>query len=43
MLTNRNVQKGIFLIVVALAFGIGALQYPLGNFARAGPGLFPLM
>lgn len=24
-------------------FGLAALRYPLGEFSRAGPGLFPLM
>ena len=43
MLSNRNLLKGLFLIFVALAFGLGALKYPLGSFDRAGPGLFPLL
>jgi hypothetical protein len=29
--------------VVSLAFGVGALQYRVGDFSRAGPGLFPLL
>jgi hypothetical protein len=28
---------------VSLAFGIPALQYRIGDFSRAGPGLFPLL
>ena len=43
MLNNRNLLKGLFLIIIALAFGLGALKYPLGSFDRAGPGLFPLL
>ena len=30
-------------MAVALAFGGTALRYPIGDFSRAGPGLFPLM
>ena len=40
---NRNLVKGIFLIAIALAFGLGALRYSIGSFVRAGPGLFPLL
>lgn len=40
---NQNLVRGLFLAGVALLFGAGALQYPLGDFARAGPGLFPLL
>jgi len=43
MLNNRNLLKGLFLIAIALAFGLGALRYPLGSFDRAGPGMFPLL
>jgi hypothetical protein len=42
-MNNRNLVKGLFLIVIALAFGLGALRYPMGGFGRAGPGLFPLL
>jgi hypothetical protein len=42
-MNNRNLLKGIFLILVSLGFGIGALRYPMGSFDRAGPGLFPLL
>jgi hypothetical protein len=42
-MNNRNLLRGIFLSAVALAFGLGALRYPLGVLGRAGPGLFPLM
>ncbi len=30
-------------MAIALAFGLGALQYRIGHFDRAGPGLFPLL
>lgn len=40
---DRNLVRGLFLLAVALAFGGTALRYPIGDFSRAGPGLFPLM
>jgi hypothetical protein len=40
---DRNLARGLFLAAVALAFGIGALHYPIGKFSHAGAGLFPLM
>ena len=42
-MNNQNLLRGLFLMAIALAFGIPALRYPIGDFARAGPGLFPLM
>jgi hypothetical protein len=42
-MNNRNLVKGLFLIAISLAFGLGSLRYPMGAFARAGPGLFPLL
>lgn len=42
-MNNRNLVKGLFLIAISLAFGLGALRYPMGGFGRAGPGLFPLL
>jgi len=30
-------------MAIALLFGLGALQYKVGEFSRAGPGLFPLL
>ncbi|MBO9516012.1 MAG: tripartite tricarboxylate transporter TctB family protein [Variovorax sp.] len=30
-------------MAIALAFGLQALRYPIGNLAHAGPGLFPFM
>src|SRR5215813_8782487 len=42
-MNNRNVVRGLFLIAIALAFGLQSLRYPIGGFGRAGPGLFPLL
>ena len=42
-MNDRNLLKGLFLIAIALVFGIGSQRYPLGSFQRAGPGLFPLL
>ncbi len=40
---DRNLARGLFLLAISLAFGLGSLQYHIGDFAHAGPGLFPLM
>lgn len=42
-MNNQNLIRGLFLMAIALAFGLGALRYPLGELSRAGPGLFPFM
>jgi len=42
-MSDRNLLKGIFLIAIALSFGVGALRYSMGDFSQAGPGLFPLL
>jgi tripartite tricarboxylate transporter TctB family protein len=42
-MNDRNLVRGVFLIAIALAFGLGSLRYPIGQFSRAGPGLFPLL
>ena len=42
-MNDRNLLKGLFLIVIALLFGLGSLKYPVGRLERAGPGFFPLM
>ena len=39
---NRNLVRGLFLLVISLAFGLEALRYPLGQVSRPGPGMFPL-
>ncbi len=41
--TNRNFVRGLFLMAIALLFGLVALNYSVGQLARSGPGLFPLM
>jgi hypothetical protein len=40
---DQNLLKGVFLAIIALAFGLGSLRYPIGRLERAGPGFFPLM
>ena len=30
-------------MAISLAFGLASLRYPMGQFSRAGPGLFPFM
>ena len=42
-MNDRNLARGLFLIVISLAFGLQALRYPIGQFGRAGAGLLPLM
>jgi hypothetical protein len=42
-MTSRNLMKGLFLVAIALVFGLGSLRYPMGALSRAGPGLFPLL
>lgn len=42
-MNDRNLVRGLVLIAISLAFGLTALRYPIGEFSRAGPGLFPLM
>ncbi|MBV8394612.1 MAG: tripartite tricarboxylate transporter TctB family protein [Alphaproteobacteria bacterium] len=39
---DRNLARGLFCALVAIGFGLGALRYPVGNLAHAGPGFFPL-
>lgn len=42
-MNDQNFWRGLFLAAIALVFGIGATRYQIGTFARAGPGLFPLL
>jgi Tripartite tricarboxylate transporter TctB family len=42
-MNDRNLVRGLFLIAISLAFGLVSLRYPIGQFSRAGPGLFPLL
>jgi hypothetical protein len=43
MLNDRNLARGLVLMAISLAFGLTALKYPIGDFGRAGPGLFPVL
>ena len=40
---NLNFVSGLFLMAIALMFGLGSFNYKIGEFSRAGPGLFPLL
>ncbi len=40
---DRNLARGLFLMAIALAFGLTSLRYSIGDFSRAGPGLFPAL
>lgn len=42
-MNDRNLVRGLFLMAFALVFGLSSLRHPIGEFGRAGPGLFPLM
>ncbi len=42
-MNDRNLVTGVFLMAIALTFGLESLRYPIGQFSRAGPGLFPLL
>ena len=42
-MNDRNLLKGLWLAAIALVFGLGSLNYPVGKLERAGPGFFPLM
>ena len=42
-MTDRTLVRGLFLIAIALFFGLGSFQYKVGSLSRAGAGLFPLL
>jgi hypothetical protein len=42
-MNNLNLVRGIFLVGIALLFGIASLNYNIGQLSRTGPGLFPLI
>ena len=42
-MNNRNVVRGVFLMAIALLFGLVALRYNLGELSRSGLGMFPFM
>jgi hypothetical protein len=42
-LNDRNLVRGLFLMAISLIFGLSSMRLSIGEFSRAGPGLFPLM
>ena len=42
-MNDRNLARGLFLLAIALIFGLQSLRYRIGQFSQAGPGLFPLL
>src|SRR5258706_16372319 len=42
-MNDRNLVRGLVLMAISLAFGLQSLRCPIGDFSRAGAGLFPLM
>jgi hypothetical protein len=42
-LNNRNFVRGLFLMAIALLFGLWSLNYSIGQLSRSGPGMFPLI
>lgn len=40
--SQKDFWTGLLFIVAGIAFAIGALNYPLGDAARPGPGALPL-
>ena len=42
-MNNRNFVRGLFLMAIALLFGLVSRNYAIGQLSRSGPGLFPLM
>ena len=35
-MNDRNLVRGLFLMAIALVFGLASLRYPMGGFSRAG-------
>jgi hypothetical protein len=42
-MSNRNFVRGLFLMGIALLFGLWSFKYNMGQLSRSGPGLFPFM
>jgi hypothetical protein len=42
-MNNLNLVRGLCLMAIALLFGLVSMTYKIGEFSRAGPGLFPLL
>jgi hypothetical protein len=43
VVNNLNLARGLCIIAISLTFGITAFQYRIGDFSKAGPGLFPFL
>lgn len=41
-MNDRGLVRGLFLMLVAAAFGAQAWRYPVGQLGHPGPGFFPL-
>lgn len=41
-MNNLNLVRGLFVMALAALFGGVSFKYNIGEFSRAGPGLFPL-
>ncbi|WP_163964175.1 tripartite tricarboxylate transporter TctB family protein [Noviherbaspirillum galbum] len=42
-MNNLNLVRGIFLVGIALLFGLASFKYDIGQLRSTGPGLFPLI
>ena len=42
-MNNLSLVRGLVLMAIALIFGVGALNYPIGHFSHSGAGMFPLL
>ena len=42
-MNDKNLVRGIFLVAIALLFGLTAATYPFGTSSRPGPGFFPIL
>ncbi len=40
---ERDFWSGLVFVLLAIAFGVGASNHPIGNAAAPGPGYFPLL
>lgn len=42
-MVNQNLARGLVLLGISVAFGLGALRYRIGDLAHPEPGLLPLI
>ena len=42
-MNNTNFVRGLFLMAIALVFGVIGFGYNVGTLSRAGPGMFPVL